>query len=119
MSLGDILGSYQLCRKPHANFNDIAGWNTLDLGTGSNPDMAIAVGLFGWDLTCINSLCATASNPEASCALVRDLYISGGGLALGVNWNFVTPEYAENYDYLLAFNNSAAGEGDFLISLHL
>lgn len=119
MSLSEILGSSnKLCRKPFANANDMASWNTLDLG-GSNSDMTVAVGLFGWDLTCMNSLCATASDPDASCALVKDLYISGGGVALGVNWNFVTPQYAETNEYFVSFDGSAAGEWDQIINLEL
>ena len=50
----------KLCEPPHAKATDIAEWNKLTWGSGANPDLVAAVGLFNWDMTCARNVCAFA-----------------------------------------------------------
>ena len=110
MSVKNILSpSYTYCEKPHASGADIAAWNSLSLGTSTNAEMKVKVGLFGWDFTCIYQLCSTAQDPDESCRFLEKLFEDQGttpiGLALGINWNFTTLQYASGFSYSVLFDN--------------
>lgn len=69
------------CGLPGPSTTDIAAWSTLTKPTGVTADSSVLVGLFGYDMSCISSICASAGDYSGYCDLIAPLGIDGWSMA--------------------------------------
>ena len=106
------------CQIPTANANDIAEWNTLSWGTNSNTDLTVSVGLFQWDLTCLQSICAQTEQNSldlfAGCGLINSGEIDG--IAIAAHWNVIAlKDITAYYYYGVVISGEAQEEADTML----
>ena len=106
----------QYCQAPNPNALDIAGWNDLKWEAATNTKLVVSVGLFQWDMSCIQSICASAdqyvSNNFAACGLINSGEVDG--IAIATHWDVeLAAKFTNtNHKYGVVFSGADKGEGD-------
>ena len=83
-SLKPLFGAgYQnTCGYPNPSTSDLTTWSTL--GKGATPTSIYKVGLFGYDISCLASLCAELSDYAGWCSVMTGLAIDGWSMGVSV-----------------------------------
>lgn len=110
MTTRDIGALYSLCGYPQASPSETAAWT--DLKTGADGSNTISIGIFGYDISCLASMCATfdyedgtdSSGAAGYCGLIEARGLDG--LAFGGEWSSdsTSTEY-----YCAGFRNNEGG----------
>jgi hypothetical protein len=59
-----VYEAYKFCGWPQATPDEVASWNSLT--TGASFTGTFKLGLFGYDISCVASICAQFDNVEGS-----------------------------------------------------
>jgi hypothetical protein len=88
----DMSDAYKICGFATPSVSDVEAWNMLDGGDSNSSELR--VGLFGYDISCLASMCA---QPHAEDSYYCDFIAARGldGLAFGVQ--FKIDSDATNY----------------------
>jgi hypothetical protein len=88
----DMSDAYKICGFATPSVSDVEAWNMLDGGDSNSSELR--VGLFGYDISCLASMCA---QPHADDSYYCDFIAARGldGLAFGVQ--FKIDSDATNY----------------------
>ena len=109
LTFGDLFRS---CGFPQATPAEVSEWNSLADGGSASGD--VKVGLFGYDIACLASMCASIDNHENAngdgnfkgyCGLIQARGLDG--LAFGAY--FKLPSTNEEY-YCAGFRNDAPND---------
>lgn len=99
--------AYQYCGWPQATPDEVSGWN--ELVGGASFTGTLKLGLFGYDISCVASICAQFNNVEGTgydytgyCTLIQARGLDG--LAFGFYAQFEGTDY-----YCAGFRNDEPG----------
>ena len=80
-----LFSSYlTFCDYPVPSTTDLAAWGTVaNAGAGT---YVVKTGLFGYDTSCLLSLCAEEDDFNSRCSVLDGLYIDGWSIGLSVKF---------------------------------
>lgn len=61
---------------------DTDSWSVLTNAVGTNAATKVKVGLFGNDMSCLNSLCAANVDEEGYCSVITSLGLDGWSMGI-------------------------------------
>lgn len=67
----------EFCGSVRPTTADIDSWSVLNKAVGLSASTVIKVGLFGVDITCLNSLCAANEDKYGYCSVMTTLGLDG------------------------------------------
>lgn len=88
---------YNVCGLPAPSTSDLAAWGELEYGDAASDNLAITVGLFGYDISCTASFCAEHDDFNEYCGLIAARGLDG--LAFGITFNI---DYGSDDGYYCA-----------------
>ena len=112
---------FNFCGEPKADLDEVASWNALD--TGASFTGELKVGLLGYDITCVASVCNQLSDKDGGmapfgsyCALIDARGLDG--LAFSAHWKI--PVDATTKHYCAGFRNDSPGDkrGNTMVCTH-
>jgi hypothetical protein len=90
------------CVYPRPAITDVEAWNSIDFGTGTT---AVAkVGLFGYDISCLNELCFSALDANNYCGQLYGI----DGLSFGIHTEIKTADSGADF-YCVGFPDAEFG----------
>ena len=81
-----ILHYFNNCGYLTPSTTDIKSWTALTLPTSVATDANASVGLFGYDITCLASMCAEKSDYANYCSFLVGSGIDGWSLGVKAHW---------------------------------
>ena len=71
-----------MCGYVKPSTTDTDSWSVLTNAVGTNAATIIKVGLFGQDLSCLNSLCAANQDNDGYCSVMTALGLDGWSMGI-------------------------------------
>ena len=104
MTISTVNFEYYLdrCYAPRPTITDVEAWGDIDFGTGAT--IVAKVGLFGYDISCLQEVCFSALDVDNYCGQLGGV----DGLSFGIHTEITTADSALDY-YCVGFPNTEYG----------
>ncbi len=92
-----------ICGQPYPSVSDLKAWTVL--GKGTTIVSNAAVGLFGYDVSCFNSMCAGSTNTYDFCSSFTGLKIDGWSIGI-----YSSTTTSDSGSFLIVQHQESAGD---------